>query len=79
MKQQQIFQVDLTKIDGVGDFPCPSCGETISPDDESGVIYEIVDVKMENDSIDKLIIVCNKCSSLIHITGFESLNQYEDL
>jgi phage terminase large subunit GpA-like protein len=79
MKQQQIFQVDLTKIDGVGDFPCPSCGETISPDDESGVTYEIVDVKMENDSIDKLIIVCNKCSSLIHISGFESLNQYEDL
>jgi len=79
MKQQQIFQVDLTKIDGVGDFPCPSCGETISPDDESGVTYEIVDVNVKNDSIDKLIIVCNKCSSLIHITGFASLNQYEDL
>jgi len=79
MKQQQIFQVDLTKIDGVGDFACPSCGETISPDDESGATYEIVDVKMENDSLDRLIIVCKRCNSLIHISGFESLNQYEDL
>jgi len=79
MKQQQIFQVDLTKIDGDGDFPCPSCGQIISPDDESGVTYEIVDVKMENDQLDKLVIVCSKCSSLIHITGFASLNQYEDL
>ncbi len=79
MKQQQIFQVDLTKIDGDGDFPCPSCGQIISPDDESGATYEIVDVKMKNDQLDKLVIVCSKCNSLIHISGFETLEQYEDL
>lgn len=78
MKQQQIFQVDLTKIDGVGDFPCPSCGQIISPDDESGATYEIVDVKMKNDQLDKLVIVCNKCNNLMHIKGFETLEQYED-
>ncbi len=78
MKQQQIFQVDLTKIDGDGDFPCPSCGQIISPDDESGVTYEIVDVKMKDDQLDELVIVCSKCNSLIHISGFETLEQYED-
>jgi predicted RNA-binding Zn-ribbon protein involved in translation (DUF1610 family) len=30
-----VYTVDLTKIDGDGSFPCPRCGTTISPDDES--------------------------------------------
>lgn len=79
MKQQQIFHVDLTKIDGDGDFPCPSCGKIMSPDDESGITYDIVDVKVKNDSLERLIIICSNCGSQIHLTGFENLNQYENL
>ena len=78
MKQQQIFHIDLTKIDGDGDFPCPSCGEIISPDDDSGIPYDIIDVKTKNGSLEKLIIICNRCKSLIHLTGFENLTEHED-
>jgi predicted RNA-binding Zn-ribbon protein involved in translation (DUF1610 family) len=41
-KSQQIYKVDLTKIEGNGDFPCPKCGAIISPDDESEEVYTIV-------------------------------------
>jgi len=74
MKRRSIFKVDLTKIDGEGEFPCPSCGEIISPDDDSGLPYDIVEVNAKEDSLESLTIICNQCKSVIHIVGFEELN-----
>ncbi|HML03047.1 MAG TPA: hypothetical protein VK487_06700 [Candidatus Bathyarchaeia archaeon] len=69
-RPQQVYKVDLTKIEGNGDFSCPRCGALISPDDESDEVYTIVDTKMKSDKLEELEITCNKCGSRIHIVGF---------
>ncbi len=72
-KASNIYVVDLTKIDGDGDFLCPRCGAVISPEDESETTYGIQEVKMKKDEqLEELIIKCNNCESIIHITGFTS-------
>ncbi|MBS7607200.1 hypothetical protein KEJ14_05120 [Candidatus Bathyarchaeota archaeon] len=69
----------MTKIEGEGDFPCPSCGNLISPDDESGLNYEIVDIKTDRQGrLRELIIICKKCGSEIHLEGFELLDELEE-
>jgi len=72
MKQSnpQMFTIDLSKIEGKGDFPCPSCGVVISPDDVSDSVYLILETKVSGDSLEELIIQCNKCGSKIRLTGF---------
>jgi len=72
MKQSQIYRIDLTKIEGYGDFPCPSCGAVISPDDETEDVYVILTTKLKGDALQGLVIQCNKCRSKIHLTGFTS-------
>jgi len=67
------FTVDLTKIGGEGDFPCPKCGVTISPDDETEKVYSVLETKVEGGSLEELIILCKKCGSEIHLVGFLSL------
>ena len=70
-KMERRFQIDLRKIEGEGEFPCPVCGEIISPDDESCVTYDILEVRMSKDNnIDEIVIQCKICGSLIHLTGF---------
>ena len=66
------FTVDLTKIEGEGDFPCPKCGITISPDDETEKVYSILETKVKGNSLEELIVLCNKCRSEIHVVGFLS-------
>jgi transcription initiation factor IIE alpha subunit len=69
-----VYVVDLTKIDGDGDFQCPKCGSTVSPEDETETTYVIQEVKMKQDGqLEELVIKCNNCESIIHITGFTSL------
>jgi predicted RNA-binding Zn-ribbon protein involved in translation (DUF1610 family) len=68
------YQVDLTKIQGNGDFQCPKCGVTISPDDETDEVYCILEKKLGNKSLDELIIQCQKCRSEIRLIGFSMLN-----
>jgi len=72
MKQSnpQMFTIDLSKVEGKGDFPCPNCGVVISPDDMSDSVYCIVDTKVNGDSLEELLIQCNKCGSKIRLTGF---------
>jgi len=73
-KTSNAYVVDLTKIDGDGDFKCPSCGVIISPEDETETIYVIQEVKMKKDEqLEELVIKCNNCESVIHITGFTVL------
>lgn len=72
MKKVSAFVVDLTRIEGAGDFLCPSCGIVISPEDESETSYVIQNVRMtRNEQLKELVIKCNKCRSVIHVTGFE--------
>lgn len=66
------YEIDLTKIDGDGAFPCPKCGTVISPDDESEETYHIVDTKVKNDELAELLVICKKCRTTIKLVGFVS-------
>lgn len=71
-KTSTMYVIDLTKIEGDGDFPCPYCGTMISPEDEKENTYLIQEVKMKpNEDLEKLVIKCKSCGSVIHITGFD--------
>jgi predicted RNA-binding Zn-ribbon protein involved in translation (DUF1610 family) len=75
VKKEFMYEIDLTKIDGDGAFPCPKCGSMISPDDDSDQTYQIVETKVKNDELAELILECSKCRSTIKLTGF--MNQPE--
>ena len=68
-----VTKLDLTKIDGNGDFSCPTCGVTISPEDETDDVYTIIEEKVRNNVLHELVIKCNACSRQICLTGFPSL------
>jgi predicted RNA-binding Zn-ribbon protein involved in translation (DUF1610 family) len=74
VEQLLIYEVDLTKIQGNGDFRCPKCGVIISPDDKTDEVYCIVETKVRNESLEELIIQCQKCRSEIRLIGFSKLN-----
>jgi predicted RNA-binding Zn-ribbon protein involved in translation (DUF1610 family) len=69
---ESMHSIDLTKIDGDGAFPCPRCGTMISPDDESEETYHIVETKVKGDELAELVLMCNKCKTMIKLTGFMS-------
>jgi hypothetical protein len=73
MKRIHVYKLDLTKIDGNGDFSCPRCGRTISPDDNTEEAYSILETKVSSHGLEELVIRCNTCSSHIHLTGFSLL------
>ena len=73
MQASRFFTVDLTKIRGKGDFSCPRCGTTISPDDRTEKTYKILEAHMTGDALDSIMLQCNKCESQIHLTGFHAL------
>jgi len=76
-KQVAVTELDLTKIEGNGDFPCPICGVTISPEDESEDVYIIIEEKVKDDILEELVIQCNACSCRIRLTGFPVLDMNE--
>ena len=65
-----VYQVNLTELQGEGDFPCPSCGVVISPEDETEDIYRIVNTKVHGENLEELVIQCNHCKSKIRLVGF---------
>ena len=78
MGQTMALKVDLKSIEGEGEFPCPSCGAVISPDDDSEKTYKIVDMETFDDgTLKTLTIVCRKCRNTIVLEGFELLNSKE--
>jgi uncharacterized C2H2 Zn-finger protein len=77
MKQTHAHKVDLTKIDGSGEFTCPRCGAVISPDDETEENYTILGSKANDDDLE-VMIQCNKCYSHIYLTGFSLLQNLSD-
>ena len=62
-KQVLVSELDLTKIQGSGDFPCPNCGVIISPEDETDDVYTILEEKLRGEVLEELVIQCNNCSS----------------
>ena len=70
MKQPLVYEVNLTKIQGDGDFPCPNCGVIISPEDETEDVYRILKTKVRGQALEELVIQCNKCGSKIRLIGF---------
>lgn len=74
MKQSSIYKVDLTEIQGEGDFPCPKCGVIISPDDETETVYTILETKVKHEALEELVILCNHCGSKIRLVGFLPLS-----
>ena len=67
--------IDLTKIKGRGEFRCPKCRIEISPDDGKEDAYTILEPVMKKDSLEKIILKCNKCESQIQLIGFHLLNR----
>lgn len=78
MKQKQAYVLDLTKMDGSGNFACPHCGAAISPDDCTEEVYSILGVKVNNYGLSELVIRCNRCESHIHLTGFSLLQKISE-
>jgi len=78
VKQTFACNLDLTKIEGEGDFACPKCGTLISPDDCSEKTYAILETKFSNYGLEELVIRCRKCTSQIHLTGFSLLGELSE-
>ncbi len=78
MKQARAYKIDLTKISGDGDFPCPRCGIKISPEAETEETYSILEAKVKNQILKEVVIRCNKCASHIYLTGFSFLQKISD-
>ena len=79
MKQKQVYVLDLTKIDGSGDFSCPRCGTAISPDDCTEEAYSILKTKVNSHGLEELVIRCNRCTSQLHLTGFSLLQKLSEI
>lgn len=75
MQRIKCYTIDLTKIDGKGEFRCPRCGTKMSPDDETEDVYTILEAATKEDCLEKIILQCNKCRSQIQLTGFDFLNE----
>jgi len=73
MKQLLVYTVDLLKLEGKGDFPCPYCGVSISPEDETEDVYSILETRVRNNVLEDVLILCNSCSNKFLLTGFSVL------
>ena len=70
-KRESEYTVNIVAIEGDGSFPCPKCGMSISPEDETENNYQILETKVVGDDLSELIIACGKCRSTIKLTGFQ--------
>jgi hypothetical protein len=75
MKETDIHRLDLTKIDGTGDFPCPRCGTVISPDDPTEEKYSILCPRANSKGLEEIVILCRNCGSYICLIGFSLLQE----
>ncbi len=75
MKSKNSLTLNLTQIEGDGDFSCPKCGTAISPDDDTEGNYSIVEPKVNSRGLKEVIIRCNRCASRLHLTGFSVLQK----
>ena len=64
------FIIDLRKLKGDGDFPCPKCGVIISPGDESEEVYGELRAVIKGAQLEAILLSCKKCGSRIKLIGF---------
>lgn len=69
------YRIDITKIHGDGEFPCPECNVLIVPDDETEEIYRIVQTVIKNGELEELVLQCKSCGAKIRLVGFMSPNE----
>jgi len=70
MKKPESFTIDLSDVEGSGEFTCPKCGIKISPDDQTEGTYTILKSVMEGENLERIVLQCKKCMSRIQLTGF---------
>lgn len=75
LKQIQVRTIDLTKIEGNGEFSCPNFRVTISLKDETESVYSVLETKVRNVSLEELVIVSTECGSNISLVGFLSIGR----
>lgn len=75
MKQKHVFTLDLVKMNGRGDFPCPGCGNIISSDDLTEEVYSILEAKVNSHGLEEVLISCKRCKNQLHLTGFSLLQK----
>jgi ribosomal protein S27AE len=75
LQRIKCYTIDLTKIKGSGEFRCPRCGAEMSPDDETEEVYTILEAITKGDSLERIILQCNKCGSQVHLIGFDFLKE----
>jgi len=73
MRQLAVHKINLIELEGQGEFSCPCCGTNISPNDETEEVYTLLEPKVRNNTLESLLIQCNKCSNKILLTGFSAL------
>ena len=79
MNQVHQYELDLTKIEGEGEFACPKCGATISPEDNTEEVYSILEPIVDSYGLEEVLIRCNKCGIQIHLLGFSFLRTLTEM
>ena len=70
VQKNRSLTIDLMKVHGDGKINCPKCGLEISPEDTSEENYVVLEPIMKGDVLEKLVLQCNKCRSVIELVGF---------
>lgn len=67
------FTIDLSELEGGGDFVCPRCRMHISPDDITEKAYNVVgtELNIKGDELKALAVKCLGCDAVIKFEGFE--------
>ena len=75
MEQRLHYVVDLSLTRSNGDFLCPRCGLLMSPDDETEENYCILGTTVNDDSLEEVVVQCQRCRSEILLVGFSTLDE----
>jgi hypothetical protein len=75
LKQIQPRTIDLTKIEGNEDFPYSNRRVTISPEDQIESVYSVLEAKIQNMSLEELVIASNECVIDVRFVGFLSIRR----
>jgi hypothetical protein len=70
VKQTLCYELDLSMTGRNGDFLSPGCGFFLSPDDETGKNYLILETTVNSTGLESLIVQCQRCDSKIRLVGF---------
>ena len=67
--------VNLNETSWSFSFECPRCGEPIFLEGEIGRGFDLLEVKLEGETVTTAIIRCTKCRGTIRLNGFDLLSR----